>query len=131
LTLHGKPTANLSFQTSYTLSHVKSNIESGTRFDQDNPQPGGVAGQNIPDLSLYSSYYADANYDVRQRFSLSGLYTLPGLHSGIGRVITSGWELTTIAAIQSGTPFCVVCANATSCHCHFHGLNYAIAHEPT
>src|SRR5260370_15336368 len=114
-TLRGCPSKNLSFQTSYTFSQGKSNIESGTLFDQDNPQAGGVAGQNIPDLSLYSSYYADANYDVRQRFSLSGSCTLPGLRSGIGRVITSGWELTSIAAIQSGTPFLVVCSGPLSC----------------
>jgi Carboxypeptidase regulatory-like domain/TonB dependent receptor-like, beta-barrel len=130
LTLRGRPTANLNFQTSYTFSHAKGNLESGTRFDQDNPQTGGVAGQNIPDLSAYSSYYADANYDVRQRLSLSGAYTLPGLSSGIGRVVTSGWELTSIVAVQSGTPFWVVCANATSCDYNVDGLLYDIPNKP-
>ncbi len=130
-TLRGRPSANLSFQTSYTLSHTKSNIEAGTRFDQDNPQAGGVAGQNIPDLGFYSSYYADANYDVRNRFSLSGVYTIPGLRSGIGRVVTSGWEVTSIMAIQSGTPFWVVCANASTCDYNVDGLFYDIPNKPS
>ncbi|PYV80899.1 MAG: hypothetical protein DMG93_17305 [Acidobacteria bacterium] len=129
LTLRGRPNANLNFQTSYTFSHAKSNIESGTRFDQD-------GGQNIPDLSAYSSYYADANYDVRQRFSLSATYTFPGLKSGIGRVITSGWELTSIAAIQSGTPFWVINTNSLTAPVNpgdynNDGLSYDIPDRPT
>jgi hypothetical protein len=63
---------------------------------------------NVPDQNAYNSYYADASYDVRQRFSFSGAYTLPGLSSGIGKVLTSGWELTSIAVAQSGTPFWVI-----------------------
>jgi hypothetical protein len=85
------------------MSHAKSYIESSTRFDQD-------GGQEIPDPNAYTSYCSDANYDVRQRFSFSGTYTLPGLNSGIGRVITSGWELTSIAVAQTGTPFWVICS---------------------
>lgn len=122
--LRGRPTANLNFQTSYTLSRAKSNIESGTRFDQD-------ANINVPDLNAYSSYYADANYDVRNRFSLSGLYTLPGLRSGIGRVLTSGWELTSIAVVQSGTPFWVICSGAPSCDYNNDGLFYDIPNTPS
>ena len=122
--LRGRPSASLNFQASYTLSKAKSNIESGTRFDQD-------AGQNIPDLSAYASYYADANYDVRNRFSLSGMYTLPGLKSGVGRVITSGWEVTSIAVAQSGTPFWVICSGAPSCDYNNDGLFYDIPNSPS
>jgi hypothetical protein len=60
----------------------------------------------------------------------SGAYTLPGLSSGIGRVVTSGWELTSIVAVQSGTPFWVVCANATSCDYNVDGLLYDIPNKP-
>ena len=122
--LRGRLSDSLSFQSSYTLSHAKSNIESGTRFDQD-------AGQNIPDLSLYSSYYADANYDVRNRFSLSGMYTLPGLKSGVGKVITSGWEVTSIAVAQSGTPYWVICSGSAACDYNNDGLFYDIPNTPS
>jgi len=101
LTLRGRAGARGSFQASYTLSHAMDYPEAGTRFDQD-------AGQNIPDPNAYFSYWGDANWDVRQRFSMSGAYTLPGLHEGVGRVITSGWEITSIAVVQSGTPYWVI-----------------------
>jgi hypothetical protein len=90
-----------SFQGSYTLSHAKNYPEANTRFDQD-------AGFNIPQPSSYYSYYGDANWDVRQRFSFSGSYTLPGYGNGVLKVLTSGWEASTIIAIQTGTPFWVI-----------------------
>ncbi len=124
LTLRGKTTERLNFQTSYTFSHARSYIESGTRFDQD-------GGQDIPDQNAYSSYYADANYDVRQRFSFSGTYSFPGLKSGVGRVITSGWELTSIAVVQTGTPFWVICTGAPSCDYNNDGNFYDIPGKPS
>ena len=130
LTIRGNPTSRLNFQGSYTLSHAKDYIESGTRFDQD-------GGFNIPDPSAYSGYYADANWDVRQRFSFSETYTFPGMSSGIAKGITSGWELTGIAAIQSGTPFWVVCAGSfitqttTPCDFNHDGALYDIPNKPS
>ncbi len=104
-TLRGRAASRGNFQASYTLSQAKDYPEAGTRFDQD----GGVG---IPDQNAYFSYYGNANYDVRQRFSASGAYTLPGFKSGVAKVVTSGWEITSIAAIQSGTPFWVYNTNS-------------------
>ncbi|MGB9458260.1 MAG: TonB-dependent receptor [Bryobacteraceae bacterium] len=89
-----------SFQTSYTLSRAMSDINANTRFDHD-------GGFNVPDAALYHSYYSDANWDVRNHFSFSGVYTVPGMSSGIGKVLTSGWEVSLLSSIQSGTPFWV------------------------
>lgn len=107
--LRGKPSSRSTFQTSYTMSRAMDYPEANTRFDQD----GGVrydngTGNDIPVLSSYSSYWSDADWDVRNRFSFSGSYTLPGLSNGVGRVLTSGWEVSSIAVAQSGTPFWVV-----------------------
>ena len=101
LSLRGHAGHQGSFQASYTLSHAQDYPEANTRFDQD----GQNGGANIPDQNAYFSYYGDANYDVRQRFSFSGLYNLPGLKSGIGRILTDGWEVSSIIAVQTGTPF--------------------------
>src|SRR6202021_3679170 len=101
--LRGKGGARSSFQGSYTLAHAKDYPEAGTRFDQDT-SPTGIP-YSIPAQNAYFSYYGDANYDVRQRFSFSGSYTLPGYKSGIGRVLTDGWEVSSIIAVQTGTPF--------------------------
>ena len=100
LTLRHNVGQSLSFQTSYMLSHAMSDINSNTRFDHD-------GGFNVPDPTQYHSYYADANWDVRNRFSFGGVYTVPGLKNGIGKTLTSGWEVSLISAIQSGTPFWV------------------------
>jgi hypothetical protein len=107
LTLRGKAGRRGNFQASYTLSHAKDYPEANTRFDQDG-QTGGSSPANIPDPAAYFSYYGDANYDVRQRLSFSGLYTIPGLKTGIGRVLTGGWEASAIVAVQTGTPFWVI-----------------------
>jgi hypothetical protein len=107
LSIRGKAGHRGNFQASYTLSHAKDYPEANTRFDQDG-QTGGSAASNIPDQNAYFSYYGDANYDVRQRFSFSGLYSIPGLKQGIGRVLTDGWEVSSIIAVQTGTPFWVL-----------------------
>jgi hypothetical protein len=101
LFVRGKAGRRSNFQASYTLAHAKDYPEANTRFDQD-------AGLNIPAPGSYFNYYGDANYDVRQRFSFSGVYNLPGVSTGIAKVLTSGWALSGIAAIQTGTPFWVI-----------------------
>lgn len=107
LSLRGKAGHRGNFQASYTLSHAKDYPEANTRFDQDG-QTGSGTPANIPDHSAYFNYYGDANYDVRQRFSFSAVYNVPGLKSGIGRVFTDGWEVSSIIAVQTGTPFWVI-----------------------
>ncbi|MGA7294384.1 MAG: TonB-dependent receptor [Terriglobales bacterium] len=111
LSLRGRAGARGNFQASYTLSHAKDFPEAGTRFDQDTDPATGV-GYSFPDQNNYFGYYGDANYDVRQRFSFSGAYTIPGFQDGVAKVLTSGWELSSIIAVQTGTPFWVYNTNA-------------------
>jgi hypothetical protein len=103
LTLRGNPSSHLNFQASYTLSHAMDFPEANTRFDQDT-SPYAL---NIPDQNSYFRDWGDANWDVRNRFSLSGVYTLRGLSNGIGKVLTDGWSLSSIIVAQTGTPFWV------------------------
>jgi hypothetical protein len=117
LFLRGRALRHGSFQGSYTLSHAKDYPEANTRFDQDT-SPYVL---NIPQPSSYFSYYGDADYDVRQRFSFSGAYTLPGAGSGIEKVLTSGWEASTIIAVQTGTPFWVTDNRALQIMCSNNG----------
>lgn len=114
LSLKGKAGHRGAFQGSYTLSQAKDYPETNTRFDQD-------GGFNIPQPSSYFNYYGDANYDVRQRFSFSGAYTLPGVGEGIVKELTSGWEASSIIAIQTGTPFWVIDNRSLSIMCSSDG----------
>jgi hypothetical protein len=106
LTLRGRPTSYVNFQGSYTLSRAMSNIEAGTRFDQDT-SPAGTP-YNVPNQLDYPAYYGPANWDVRNRFSFSGVLTMPGYTSGFAKVLTSGWTLSSIIVAQTGTPFWVI-----------------------
>jgi Carboxypeptidase regulatory-like domain/TonB dependent receptor len=129
LSLRGNPTTHLNFQASYTLSHTMDFPEANTRFDQDTT-PYAL---NIPDPTMYFQYWGDANWDVRNRFSLSGIYTLPGFSSGWAKVVTSGWSLSSIIVAQSGTPFWVY--NGASLLAggdyNHNGLNYDIPNVPS
>ncbi|MGA2181672.1 MAG: TonB-dependent receptor [Bryobacteraceae bacterium] len=113
------------FQSSYTLSHAMSDINANTRFDHD-------IGFDVPDPALYHGYYADANWDVRSRFSFSGVYTVPGMKNGIGKALTAGWAVSAIAAIQSGTPFWVhtTAAYGSGGDYNADGTNYDIPNAP-
>jgi hypothetical protein len=129
LSLRGRASSRGSFQASYTLSHAMDYIEAGTRFDQD-------GGLSIPDPNAYFSYWGDANWDVRQRFSMSGAYTIPGLNQGVAKVLTSGWEITSVAAIQSGTPFWVYNTNSPTAPVNpgdynLDGNNWDVPNMPT
>lgn len=129
LSIRGNPNAHLNFQASYTLSHTMDFPEANTRFDQD-------AGLNIPEPSAYFTYWGDANWDVRNRFSLSETYTLPGYSSGFAKVLTSGWSLSSVVVAQSGTPFWVVNTNPSTAPVNpgdynLDGTNYDIPNKPS
>ncbi len=55
---------------------------------------------------------ASANFDIRQRLVISGIWKLPlerafGNPSGLLRKLAEGWEASGIAAFQTGTPFTI------------------------
>jgi Carboxypeptidase regulatory-like domain len=83
--------ANFSWQASYLWSHALGNPGSG-----DNPSPFNAA---VP--------YGALPIDVRNRFTFSGAYEVPGFKVGALRAATHGWTLGAIAIAQAGTPFTV------------------------
>jgi len=129
LTLRGRQGARGNFQASYTLAQAKDYPEEGTRFDQDTG--------DIPEPSAYFSYYGLANYDVRQRVSASGGYTIPGMNgNAIEKVVTTGWEMTSILAAQTGSPFWVYNTNPPTAPVNpgdynLDGTNWDVPNKPT
>jgi hypothetical protein len=51
--------------------------------------------------------YGPASYDVRQNFALNYVYEIPGMKYGsrIVRGVTSGWQVSGVTSIRTGTPF--------------------------
>jgi hypothetical protein len=90
----------LSTQIAYTL---------GKSLDQASSAGGGL---NIVDPLNLRAEYGPADFDVRNRLSISLLYELPGakLGNGFARGVLGGWEVGDITILQAGTPFSVFCS---------------------
>ena len=88
-TLTKRMSHGLSFIAGYTYAHGLDN-GSLNRFGMI-PQDG-TADQ-----------YANSDFDVRHRFTLSATYNIPGI-KGFGQVL-EGWQINTIVNIQSSQPW--------------------------
>ena len=55
-----------------------------------------------------------ADFDVRHRLVVSGFYEVPGLHTGLLRLLTNNWQTGGIATFQTGTPFTLFSGNDSS-----------------
>jgi hypothetical protein len=86
---------NLQFQGSYTWSKSIdfNSLSSQGVIMQDSFNPGNNRGLS--------------DFDVRNRFTISGIYDLPFLQ----RSRLGGWELATVFMAQSGNPFTVLTGN--------------------
>ena len=69
--------------------------------------------QTYPTFANLQQYYGPSIWDAPNRFSLSLSYELPGLSAGRGLLgrLTSGWNLSDVTILQTGTPI-VVFTNA-------------------
>ena len=94
---------NLNYQTSYTWSRAKDEGTCATRFDYN-------GGLDCPgDQHNFAANYGPSSFDVRQNFKLSGSYTVPTPHfEAVVNHVLGGWELSSIATAQTGTPFTAV-----------------------
>jgi hypothetical protein len=75
---------------------------------------GALPVGNYPIEYPLSRFYGPSAWDVPNRFSLGWTYQLPsfgGGHGVAGR-LASGWEVSSLAALQSGLPFTVYSGGA-------------------
>jgi hypothetical protein len=85
--------SSLQFNTAYTwsksLDYNSYSLVSTTQIPQDSTNPRGD--------------YGPSDFDTRHHFSISGVFDLPFK----GNRLIQGWQLSTIAALQTGAPFTV------------------------
>jgi hypothetical protein len=96
VTLTGRNYHGLSFTTGYTYSHAL-----GDASDQ-----GTSANFPIPTNSygnIRQQLYANTDFDIRHRFTLSLDYAIPG-KKGFGQLL-EGWSVNTIVIVTSGLPW--------------------------
>jgi hypothetical protein len=96
MTLTGRNYHGLSFTAGYTYSHAL-----GDASDQ-----GTSANFPVP-LNSYGNIrkglYANTDFDIRHRFTLSLDYQIPG-RKGFGQLL-EGWSVNTIVLVTSGLPW--------------------------
>jgi hypothetical protein len=86
----------LQFLASYTWSHS---------FDYNS-----LSSQNIIMQDSFNprTNYGPSDFDVRHRFTLSGIYELPFKKD---RRLLGGWQAATIFQVQTGNPFTIITGN--------------------
>ena len=99
----------LAFTGKYTLSHAKDNLS--TTFSDS------TANFNLGYLDAFNPMldYGDAEFDVRHRVSISGIWNIPFLTEGSGakQTLLGGWSVNWIFTAHSGYPFTIWdCSNA-------------------
>jgi hypothetical protein len=82
----------------YTWSKAMDQVSNGDQADAS-------ANQTYPQNN--ATELGPSDYDVRHRVTVSGLWTIPGTHSGNGLInsITSGWQINGVYTYHTGFPF--------------------------
>ncbi len=94
-TLNSRNYHGLSMVAGYTFSHSLDDVGANWDF-------GYGAGLPADSYNL-GREYGNSDFDIRQRFTLSLTYAIPG-RSGFGQVM-EGWELNSIVTLESGQPW--------------------------
>jgi hypothetical protein len=90
-------------QTSYTWSHAIDDDPDATAVVFGTDDAKIVQNNLLPNLDRGNS-----NSDIRQRFVFSGLWNanlVPSGANAILRAVANGWEISTLASLQSGRPY--------------------------
>jgi hypothetical protein len=96
VSLTGRNYHGLSFTAGYTYSHALGEAsDQGTSANF--PAPTNSYG------SLRQQLYANTDFDIRHRFTLSLDYAIPG-RKGFGQLL-EGWSVNTIVIVTSGLPW--------------------------
>ena len=91
----------LQLQGSFTWGRCMSDVDGGTTQTGQ----GGSANSNAG-LQNRAQAYGECDYDRPRRFVLNYVYTLPTVHDnhGFAGKMLSGWAVSGVATIQTGTP---------------------------
>src|SRR5579872_396690 len=95
VTLNSRNYHGLSMVAGYTYSHALDDVGANWDFGY---------GAGLPEDSYQlGREYGNSDFDMRQRFTLSLTYAIPG-RKGYGQVL-EGWELNSIVTLQSPQPW--------------------------
>jgi hypothetical protein len=93
----------LAFTAAYTWSHSIDNV----------PEQFGPGGGGLMDFNNFDSSRGNSNFDLRHRFVSSTVWEIPGrTNNRLLNGLLSGWQLSGLLALQSGSPFTLTVPNA-------------------
>lgn len=124
---------DLTFTANYTFGKVLDNLTEGGLGDYFNTNGYGILYSGVSDIQHPHQDYGPSEFDVRHRFTLTGLWNIPGPKGGGAKEkVLGGWALNTIISLQSGRPFDVYCGQAWYNGCDFNmdGLPYDRPNRP-
>ena len=111
---------NLMFTANYTFGKVLDNVTEGGLGDYFNVNSYAILYAGVSDIEKPYLDYGPSEFDVRHRFTVTGLWNIPGPHQGGAlNKILGGWALNTIVSLQSGRPFDVDCSQPWYNGCDF------------
>ena len=82
----------------YTYSKSMDQVSNGDQAD---------AAGNQTDPAHNNTELGPSDYDLRHRVTVSGLWTIPGMHGGNGllNALTNGWQINGVFTYHTGFPF--------------------------
>jgi hypothetical protein len=95
---------------------INANYSYAKSLDQVSNGNGADSLANQTDPARNYDEWGPSDYDVRHRFTASGIWTIPGTKSGsnIVKVLTNGWQINGIFTFHTGFPFTPVTYNQAS-----------------
>ena len=121
------------FTANYTYGKVLDNVTEGGLGDYANVNNYASLYSGVSNIQNPGADRAPSEFDVRNRFTLTGLWTLPSpkQNAALNKVL-GGWQLNTIVSLQSGRPFDAFCGLAFFQGCDFNmdGLQYDRPNRP-
>jgi hypothetical protein len=124
---------SLMFTANYTFGKVLDDLTEGGLGDYFNTNDYGILYSGVSDIGKPHQDYGPSEFDVRHRFTLTGLWNIPGPRAGgAANKFLGGWALNAIFSLQSGRPFDVYCGQYWFNGCDFNmdGLPYDRPNRP-
>lgn len=108
LNVHVAKTYRHGYQVDAIYTYAKS-------LDQISNGSGADSLANQTNPAQNSTEWGPSDYDARHRFTVSGIWTIPGTHGNeIVKVLTNGWQVNGIFTFHTGFPFTPVVVNLSS-----------------
>jgi hypothetical protein len=110
---------NFQFQANYTVGKITDYPSSDAALGDMSNVSAGAGYLGAQDVSNPKADRGPGEFDVRHRFTFSGIWDLPGLDMSNGalRAVLGGWQLNSVVSLQSARPFTVRCTRTVTAGC--------------